>query len=232
MLFESKLPAKIWGYAILYAAATNNATPTSVLSNDNPYRAWHNYAFKIKDLKVFGCLAYAHIQKQDRLSKLQHRAVKCIFLGYPPHHSGYQLLELSTKTLIMSRDVVFKENIFPSLEVTVTQTPEEVTRECGCQSCINALRTPAEGEDIQDAHEDVSADLRAQNKDTSPGDLTTPLANVNVSPGDPTLTEDEITHHYAFSLMMQESPVYHVKSPGDTATTSRKATAQRAKSGN
>ena len=146
ILFESKLPANLRGYAVRYSAVTNNATPTRVLDGDNPNYAWHKYEYKIEKLKVFGCLAYAHIQKKDRESKLHHRAIKCLFLGYPSQHSGFQLLELSTKMLTMSRDVVFKEHIFSSLEATVAQTPEETTKECGCQACIEALSTPTETE--------------------------------------------------------------------------------------
>ena len=58
-------------------------------------------------MKVFGCMAYAHI-RQD---KLQLMALKCIFLGYPKGVKGYKLwcLEPGYKRCINSRDVVFNE---------------------------------------------------------------------------------------------------------------------------
>lgn len=64
-------------------------------------------------MRVFGCAAYAH-QKND---KLDPRAVRCVFLGYPEGVKGYRLWlkdEPGFKTII-SRDVVFNETDFPCL---------------------------------------------------------------------------------------------------------------------
>jgi len=58
-------------------------------------------------LKVFGALAFAHV-RQD---KLDARAVKCIFIGYPEGVKGYKLwkMEPGGSKFIISRDVTFDE---------------------------------------------------------------------------------------------------------------------------
>lgn len=36
-------------------------------------------------------------------------------IGYPYYQKGYKLLDLETKKIFVSKDVIFKENIFPFL---------------------------------------------------------------------------------------------------------------------
>ena len=44
-----------------------------------PQEAWSGMKANYSELKTFGCIAYANL-KQD---KLELRALKCIFIGYP-----------------------------------------------------------------------------------------------------------------------------------------------------
>ncbi|MCO5594535.1 hypothetical protein L7F22_048567 [Adiantum nelumboides] len=57
-------------------------------------------------LRVFGCLAYAHIPQQLR-GKLDDKAVKCIFVGYSSGSKGYRLYNPATNKIFESRDVIF-----------------------------------------------------------------------------------------------------------------------------
>ena len=60
---------------------------------------------------MFGCLSYAtnvHVSH-----KFDHRAITCIFIGYPVGQKAYKLFNLSTRKIFTSRDVHFHENHFP-----------------------------------------------------------------------------------------------------------------------
>ena len=46
-------------------------------------------------------------------SKLSVRAIKYIFLGYPIGIKGHKALYYNTKTVFVSRDVVFYKSVFP-----------------------------------------------------------------------------------------------------------------------
>lgn len=62
----------------------------------------------VSHFRIFGCIAYAHVPKQLR-KKLDDRSDKCIFLGYDEESKAYKLYKPITKKVIISRDVLFKE---------------------------------------------------------------------------------------------------------------------------
>ena len=59
-------------------------------------------------MRVFGCVAYAHIPDQLR-KNLESKGEKCIFIGYCEDSKGYRLYNPSTKKFLISRDVQFIE---------------------------------------------------------------------------------------------------------------------------
>ncbi|RVX00023.1 Retrovirus-related Pol polyprotein from transposon TNT 1-94 [Vitis vinifera] len=82
-------------------------SPSSALQFKTPQEKWTGKAADYQHLKVFGCTAYVH----TKTDKLEPRAVKCIFLGYPKGVKGYKLwIETQGKgKCIISRDVTFNE---------------------------------------------------------------------------------------------------------------------------
>ena len=92
------------------AAYILNKCPTKALQSITPYEAWHGRKPSIGHLLVFGCLAYALVPVQQR-QKLDDKAVKCIFVGYSSESKGYKLYHPQSKRILVSRDVVFVEDV-------------------------------------------------------------------------------------------------------------------------
>lgn len=110
--FQSGLDTTYCGDCVLTSVYIMNRLPSSVLQNKSPYEVLYNEAPNYDDLKAFGCLAFAANPSMST-DKLEARGVACIFLGYPLFQKGYRLMDLSTKSLFVSRDVIFKESVFP-----------------------------------------------------------------------------------------------------------------------
>ena len=67
-------------------------------------------------LHVFGCRAFAHVQK-DKWKSFQPKSQKCIFLGYPVNYKGWKCWDLETNEVFISRDVRFVETEMPGAEL-------------------------------------------------------------------------------------------------------------------
>ena len=109
MLISAKLPKVIWAEAVTTAAYLLNMHPSTALSFKTPEEIWSGKLANYSRLRVFGCCAYAHVKQ----GKLEPRALKCIFLGYPKGIKGYKLwcLEPGMRKCIINRDVIFNENV-------------------------------------------------------------------------------------------------------------------------
>lgn len=51
----------------------------------------------------------AHVP-DERRKKLDKKSTECIFLGYPDEVKRYRLLNIATRKIMISRDVIFFEN--------------------------------------------------------------------------------------------------------------------------
>ncbi|WJX42094.1 hypothetical protein P8452_29365 [Trifolium repens] len=107
MLLGAGLPKSFWGEAVSTAAYLINRCPSTGIDLKTPMEVWSGRPADYSNLKVFGALAYAHV----RHDKLDARAVKCVFIGYPEGVKGYKLwkMEPGGSKFIISRDVTFDE---------------------------------------------------------------------------------------------------------------------------
>ena len=114
MVKSQALPHAFWLEAVMCATYVLNRCPTKALQTITPYEAWHGRKPSIAHLRVFGCLAYSLVPQQHR-KKLDDKAVKCIFVGYSAKSKGYRLYHPQTKRILVSRDVVFVEDVVQPL---------------------------------------------------------------------------------------------------------------------
>ena len=108
MLADAKLPHRFWAEALSTAAYLRNRSPTKAVSGMTPFEAWTGETPNVKYLRTFGCVAYAHIPKDER-HKLDPKARKCVLLGYGTETKGYRLYDPDRARVFHSRDVVFDE---------------------------------------------------------------------------------------------------------------------------
>jgi hypothetical protein len=74
-----------------------------------PQEAWSGEKPAVSHLRVFGCVAYAQIQKAKR-KKLDDHGEKYIFIGYSETSKTYKIYNPITNKFVVSRDVIFSEN--------------------------------------------------------------------------------------------------------------------------
>lgn len=91
------------------AAYTRNRCPTAAVACKTPEEAWSGTRPCISHMRVFGCIAYAKVPDEKR-TKLESKAIKCLFLGYCVGTRAYRVMCLETKKIIKSRDVTFMED--------------------------------------------------------------------------------------------------------------------------
>jgi transposase InsO family protein len=112
MLEDARLSKRYWAEACMTAVYIKNVSPTRALDRKlgaTPHEAWHGKKPDVQHLRVFGYLAFVHIPAEKR-SKLDYKSKACIFLGYSLTAKAYRLYDPVDKKLIVSRDVIFREN--------------------------------------------------------------------------------------------------------------------------
>jgi transposase InsO family protein len=108
MLQAAELPYTFWALAVQAAVYCRNRSPTTSLDSRTPYEVWSGHKPKVSHMRVFGCLAFAHVRKGAR-TKLDPKARVGIFVGYSPDSSTYLLWDRAANKLTQSRDVYFVE---------------------------------------------------------------------------------------------------------------------------
>ncbi|KAJ0536055.1 putative RNA-directed DNA polymerase [Helianthus annuus] len=109
MLHEKNLSNVFWGEAVATAVYLRNLSPTKALDEATPFQVWYNRIPSVHHSKVFGCVEYSLIPKQQR-RKLEDKACKCIFIGYSQSSKAYWLYDPVRRCVITSRNVVFDEH--------------------------------------------------------------------------------------------------------------------------
>ncbi|MBI0383116.1 transposase family protein, partial [Streptomyces albiflaviniger] len=114
MMSLTDLPLSFWGYALETAAFTLNRAPCKSVET-TPYELWHNKKPKLSFLKVWGCDAYVKVLQPD---KLEPKAEKCVFIGYPKETVGYTFYHRSKGKVFVAKNGSFLEKEFLSKGVS------------------------------------------------------------------------------------------------------------------
>jgi hypothetical protein len=82
--------------------------PTSAVSKKTPFELWHGKKPDVSHLRIWGCTAYVHVQKDKRTALGSHME-KCIFIGYPDGYKGWKFYNPITKKTVISERAEFDE---------------------------------------------------------------------------------------------------------------------------
>ncbi|KAG9455261.1 hypothetical protein H6P81_008165 [Aristolochia fimbriata] len=108
MRIHAGLPLHLWGATVDTTVYLINRSPSSPLDGRIPEEVWAGKNVDYSFLKIFGCIAYAHIDRAAR-KKLDPKSTKCVFLGYGGDEYGYRLWDFDNNKVFRCRNVVFNE---------------------------------------------------------------------------------------------------------------------------
>jgi transposase InsO family protein len=101
MLTAKHLSNEYWVEAVATAVYILNRCLTKSVKNKVPQEAWTGLKHNVAHLKVFGCVAYAHVPDELR-RKLDNKGHKCIFVGYSEETKGYKLYDPVARKVIIN----------------------------------------------------------------------------------------------------------------------------------
>lgn len=111
LLFHIQVPKVFWADILQAVVYLMHRMPSCVLG----FRALKDLLHESFDSslppKNFGCVCYVHNPKSQR-SKLDPKALKCIFLGYALSIEGYKCYHPPTRHRLVSMDATFHESFF------------------------------------------------------------------------------------------------------------------------
>ncbi|PRQ17544.1 putative RNA-directed DNA polymerase [Rosa chinensis] len=114
ILFSAHMPKYLWGDAVQASSHLINRLPSSVLQGKIPFEVLASHvslpSFHNLPARVFGCVAFVHVPKNQR-SKLDARAIKCVFVGYGGYQKGYKCYHPPTRKYYVTMDVTFFEDM-------------------------------------------------------------------------------------------------------------------------
>lgn len=150
MRLHCGLPKTFWADAISTAAFLINRGPSVPLGFKIPEEVWSGKKANLSYLKIFGCLAYVHIDDAAR-SKLDSKSKKCYFIGYGNEEFGYRFWDDEKRKIIRSKNVVFNEEVLYKdklREGSKTEEPGAVD--------LDDILTPELQQDTTTAEEEIS----------------------------------------------------------------------------
>ncbi|KAK3000779.1 hypothetical protein RJ639_020970 [Escallonia herrerae] len=107
--FQEYCSNNVLGSSCGYCLYLINKSLASALNGGIPEEEWSGKPINYSFLRVFGCFAYAHIDKEER-KKLDSKSQKCVFIGYGGDEYGYYLWDYEHNKIIKSKDIIFDKS--------------------------------------------------------------------------------------------------------------------------
>ncbi|CAI7808909.1 unnamed protein product, partial [Closterium sp. NIES-54] len=107
-MIHAAAPHFLWPFAVRYAAHQLNLWPRVSLPETSPTLLWTGKAGDASRFRVWGARAFVRDTTADKLST---RTVPCVFLGFVPDASGWQLYHPTSRRVFPSQDVTFDESV-------------------------------------------------------------------------------------------------------------------------
>jgi hypothetical protein len=156
MMSLTDLPLSFWGYALETAAFTLNRAPSKSVET-TLYELWFGKKSKLSFLKVWGCDTYVKRLQPD---KLEPKAEKCVFIGYPKETIGYTFYHRSEGKIFVAKNGSFLEKEFLSKEVSGRKVeldevvvPSLELESSKSEKTVPVMPTPTREEANDDDHE-------------------------------------------------------------------------------
>jgi len=149
MLHGKGLSKDLWAEALATAVyIRNRVTCRSIPRNKTPHHIWNGKTPALGHLRVFGSVCWYLLPKQN-VKKLDARSTSAIFIGYSESSKAYKLLNLNTNKVIISKDVTFDEDIFPTSDTDLQNTEVEMDTDNGVIDGPSSResRTESDGEE-------------------------------------------------------------------------------------
>ncbi|KAG8798251.1 hypothetical protein FRC16_007621 [Serendipita sp. 398] len=109
----SKLPPSTWPDAVNSIVHVYNRTPSSLSNGKTPYELWTGVLPSLSMIRTWGCLAYIHLQPDQRDNSISSHAVQAVFVGYAMQYKGWKFVNLQTGKDVVTDSAVWLENEFP-----------------------------------------------------------------------------------------------------------------------
>jgi len=104
LLQIKKLHNMYWDEAIRTSNYVLNRCYTNMVEGKIPYEAWDDKKPSVHHFRVFGCLAYAHVPKENK-KKLDAKNEPCVFIRYSEESKAYKLY--NPKNIIFEEEKVY-----------------------------------------------------------------------------------------------------------------------------
>jgi hypothetical protein len=110
LLIQASILGRFWAEGLHTATYLLNRLPSKTIQTACSHLALLGSAPSYEHLRVFGYVCYPNTAATVP-HKLAPRSTRCVFLGYSSDHKGYHCLDLFINRLIVSRYVVFYEDL-------------------------------------------------------------------------------------------------------------------------